>query len=135
MQDDAHQPQGLGAVDLVAHRLHRLLEESAVRRCQVDQIAGVGDHDAQTSGLHRRAELVNFLARKDAPAPLARVLREDLQRVATMDDCALDGARQPTSDRHVCTDQGQGWLLVDGRLKDRVFPQQYARRGRAGRSP
>src|SRR5581483_1507162 len=36
-----------------------------------------------------------------APAPLARVLREDLQGLAAVHDGPLDGARQPARHRHV----------------------------------
>ena len=41
MQHDAEQPERLGAIELVAHRLDRLPAQRRVRRRQVDQIAGV----------------------------------------------------------------------------------------------
>ena len=72
-----------------------------LRRRQVDQVAGVGDDRRDAGPLDEPAEGANLFRWKRTAAPLAGVLREDLQRLASVDDRAFDRARQPARDRHV----------------------------------
>ena len=106
MQDDTEEAERLGAVHLVPHRLDRLPAQRRVRRRQVDQVARVRDDRTDARRLHPARGIANLLRRHDAAAPLVRVLRENLKRVATMRDRALDRQRQPAGDGHVGAEQG-----------------------------
>ena len=96
MQDDTEQAQRLGAVHLVPHRLDRLPAQCRVRRRQVDQVARVRDDRTDARRLHLRAKVANLLGRHDAAAPLVRVFRENLKRVAAD---ARPPARRPAAAR------------------------------------
>ena len=101
MQHHAEQAERLGAIELVAHRLERLAAERGVAGGEIDQIAAVRHHWRDARRLDASAELADFLRRQRPAAPLAGILREDLQRLAAMDDGALDRPRQTAGDRHV----------------------------------
>src|SRR5262245_63746233 len=59
-------------------------------------------HDRPDAGrLDPGPKLAHFRRRHDAAAPLARILGEDLQRLAAMSDRTVDGARQSARDRHM----------------------------------
>jgi hypothetical protein len=101
MQHDPEQSERLGAIDFVAHRFERLAPERRVGRREVDQVAAVRDHRADTGGFHLGAKLADFRGRQLAAAPLTGVFREDLQRLAPVHDRAFHRARQPARDRHM----------------------------------
>ena len=103
MQNDAEQAEGFGAIELVGHRLHRLLTERRVCRREIDQVARMRDDRPQSGGAHSRTKLANLFATERPAAPLAGVLRKDLEGFALVHDGPLHGAWQTAGDRHVGT--------------------------------
>ena len=101
VQDDAEQAERFGAIDLVAHRLDRHPAQRRQRGGEVDQVAAVRHDGVDAGRRHLRPELADLVGRQRAAAPLARVLGEDLQRLAAVRHGALHGPRQPAGHRHV----------------------------------
>ena len=101
MQHDAEQAERFGAIHLVAHRVDRLLPQAGERRGEIDEIAAVREDGRNPGRRHFHPEFADFPARQRPAAPLAGVLREDLQRVAAVRDGPLDRARQAAGHRHV----------------------------------
>src|SRR4051812_19807226 len=71
------------------------------RRGEVDQIAAVRDNRMEARTPHRGPEFVDFFTRQHPAAPLVRVLGEDLEGIASMEDRPRYGARHPAGDRHM----------------------------------
>ncbi len=104
MNDDAKQAERLGAIDLVHERGDRLFAQDRERRRQVDQVARVRDDGRDAGLLDALAEQPDFSVLERLAAPLVRVLREDLQRLASVHDRAIDGLRDAARDGHVRAD-------------------------------
>src|SRR5437773_6060982 len=106
MQHDAEKAERLGAIELAGHGVDGLLPQRRDRSGKVDQVARVRHDWRQATRTHLRAEFADLFGRHDAPSPLAGVLREDLKRLAAMDDRAVDRARQSSGHRHVRAEPG-----------------------------
>jgi len=104
MNDDAEQAQRLGAIDLVDEGCDRLLAQRRECRGEIDQVAGVRDHGCDSRLLDALPESLDFAAVQGLTKPLIRVLREDLQGLASVDDRALDGLRDAAGNGHVRAD-------------------------------
>ena len=112
VQHDAEQPQRLGAIELVAHRLHRLVTQGAVPGGEVDEITRVRDDRPESGRTNAAAKLADLGRQQRPPAPLVRVLGEDLERFAAMRDGALHGPRQTAGHRHVSTEPGHSTRII-----------------------
>ena len=83
---------------------NRLFPEQRKRRGQVDQVTGVCNHRRDARFIDARAEGTNLRRVGRPRVPLVGVLAENLQRLAAMNDCALDRFRHAAGHRHVSTD-------------------------------
>src|SRR6266704_5421860 len=103
MQNNAEQAEGFGAIELVAHGVHGLLAKRPGGGREIDEITRVRDDRAESRAADAATKLANLTGKQRAAAPLARVLREDLERLAAVHDRALHRARQTAGHRHVRT--------------------------------
>ena len=104
VQDDAKQTERLGAIDLIHECRDRLLAQDGERRREIDQVTRVRDDRGDDGLLDAAAEQSDFGGVERLAAPLARVLGEDLQRLAFVHDRALDGLGDAARDGHVRAD-------------------------------
>ncbi len=104
VDDDAKQAKRRGAIDLIHECRDRLLAEERERRGEVDQVTGVRDDRLDAGLLDAAAEQPDFGGVERLAAPLVSVLGEDLQRLASVHDGALDGFRDAARDGHVRAD-------------------------------
>ena len=101
VNDHAAQAERLGAIQFVDEGRDRLLTELRQGRGEIDQVAGVR-HDRRQAGLVDALTKPDDFVRVDRLSePLVRVLAEDLQGLAAMNDSAIDRLRNPAGDRHV----------------------------------
>ncbi len=113
MDDHPEQVQRLGPIELVDERRNRLLAQRRRRRGHVDQIARVRDHrrDARLgNACTKRADVVGP---KWRGVPPVGVLREDLQRLAAVDQRAINGLGYAARHRHVRTNAKHGELILN----------------------
>ena len=103
MHDQPVEAEHLGAIQFLVERLDRFPPQRDVGGCDVDQVAVVRDDGTDLRLAHAAAEERDLLRRDLARAPLARRLRENLQRLAAARFGAIDGARQPAGDREMGT--------------------------------
>jgi len=101
MEHDAHQAQRFGTIQLVAHRFEGLAPVRPVGAREIDEVARMREDRSKTSRLDPRPELTDLGGWHETSPPLAGVLREDLERVATVGERALDRSRESARDRHV----------------------------------
>jgi hypothetical protein len=104
MDDHAEQSQRLGSIDFVDERRNRLLAQEGECRCQVDQITCVRDDGRDARLLDALAKQFDLGGIERLGAPLVRILREDLQRFASVGDGAVDCFGNAARHRHVCAD-------------------------------
>jgi hypothetical protein len=86
----------LGAIDFLSERLQRLPAQRRRRRRYVYEIAVVRNDRANAGFGYSPAKEDDFIVGQRSRAPLAGRLREDLQRLASRGDSAIDGPGQAT---------------------------------------
>ena len=104
MDDDPEEPERFRAIDLVNERGNRLLPQEWKGGREVDEITGVRHNRRDTGLLDPLAEEPHLGRVERLPAPLARVLGEDLERLAAVHHRAIDGLRDTAGHGHVCAD-------------------------------
>ena len=104
MEDNPQQSERMRAIDLVHERVDRLLSQHRRGRCEVDQIAGVRDRGPDACFLDPCAKSAHLSWVKWRRLPTVCVLGEDLERLAAVNDCAIDGPLDAAGHRHVRAD-------------------------------
>jgi len=91
MDDDAEQAKRFGALEFVDERRNRLLTQDGERRREIDQVTGVRDDRCDPGFANALPKQACFRSVERPRAPLVRILGEDLQRLAAMNDRTIDG--------------------------------------------
>ena len=102
MNHDPAQAERLRTIEFIDECRDRLLAQLRLRRGEIDQVAGVRDDGNQFGLVDALAKPDNFVRRDRLAEPLVRILAEDLQRLASVNDRAIDGSRHPARHRHMC---------------------------------
>ena len=111
VNDDPEQAKGVSTIEFVDEGRERRRAESGRRSRQVDQIAGVR-HDRRDAGLRNAAaEPPNIDWIDRFAEQLARVLGEQLQRLAAVQQRPFDGIGHATGHGHVSTNTHREGLL------------------------
>src|SRR5262249_18537956 len=108
VEDEVADAERVAAEDLISESFDGLAAEIEGRGCQVDQVGRVRDDVRKPRAAGSAAELpgLGFLDRLADPAVV--VLGEDLDDPAPRVEAPLDGARRPTRDGLVRSDQEIG---------------------------
>jgi hypothetical protein len=104
VKHDAKQTERVRAIEFIDERVDGLITQ---RRCgsrEVDQIAAVRHGRRDFGCCQAVAKAADFIRVERRRLPAVRVPREDLQRLAAVDDRAVHGLRHAAGDRHVRAD-------------------------------
>ena len=95
---DVLDPESVGGVDLLLHRVDGLLAEVLFGRTEVDQIRGVDHPGTDVVGRRALAELVGFVVADVRVLPDLRRVGEYLPAVAAVLDLFVDRVVRPAGD-------------------------------------
>src|SRR5262245_3477530 len=114
MDHDTQKIESLGAIEFVDERRDGLFTERGIRGGEVNQVACVR-HDWRDASLFDAFSKQLHLGRvKRLSAPLIRVLRKDLQRLAAVYNGTVDSFRDAASHRHMRADSKHPITIMTG---------------------
>ncbi len=118
MHDEPVESERFGAVQFLAKGGDRLRAQRRRGSRDVNQVAVVGDDGTNARFLDPLSKARDLRGRQFARAPLPGRLREDLERFASRRLRAINRARQPARNRHMCSEtrhksSGPGELIVN----------------------
>jgi hypothetical protein len=93
MNDDAEKAKGVRAIELVDQGVDRLCAQRRIGGREVDEITRVRDRRGDARFFDAPTEASDLVCVKRPSAPLVGVLREDLQRFASVNDGAVNRFR------------------------------------------